>query len=135
MLMRVMHVIDDGVLHLFLQMGRLHAQFRHPIDNVDHQMEARSLVQHRQFERRIDVAFFLVAAHMQIVMARETVRELVDEPRIAVEVKDDRLVGGEQAVELALCGAMRMLGCRLQFEEIDDIDEAKDNRVLASGGR
>ena len=44
----------------------------------------RGFVQHRQLEQSIDVALFLVATHVQVIMPLETVRELVDEPRIAV---------------------------------------------------
>jgi len=101
-LVRVAQVIDDGILHFFLQMCRLRAQLRHPIDHVDHQMKAGGFVEHRQLERGIDVAFFFVAAHVEVIVPLETLRELVDEPGIVVQVKDDRLVRGEQAVEFAL---------------------------------
>ena len=82
-------------------------QLGHAIDDVDDQMEARRLVEHRQLERRVDVALLPVAVHVQVLVALEAVDELVNEPRIAVEVEDDGLVRREQAVELALvdpCG-------------------------------
>ena len=101
------------------------AQPRHAVDHVDDQVEARGLVQHRQLERRVDVALLLVAADVQVLVALEAIGELVNEPRVAVEVEDDRLVGGEQAVELALRRAVRMLGRRLQLEQVDDVDEAQ----------
>ena len=41
-----------------------------------------------------------------------------------MEVEDDRLVGGEQAVELALGRSVRVLRRRLQLEEVDHVDEA-----------
>ncbi len=77
------------------------AQLWHTVDNIDDQMETRSFVQHRQFERSIDVTLFLVTAHVQVIMSLEAVRELVDEPWIAMKVKNDRFIRSEQAVELS----------------------------------
>jgi hypothetical protein len=37
----------------------------------------------------------------------------------------DRLVGGEQAIELAICGSVRMLGRRLQLEQIHYVHKAQ----------
>ena len=88
-----------------LRCAALVAQLRHAIDHVDDQVEARRLVQHRQLERRVDVALLLVAVHVQVLVALEAVGELVDQPGIAVEVEDDRLVRREQAVELALASS------------------------------
>ena len=75
-----------------LRCAALVAQARHPVDDVDHQVEAVHLVQDRELQRRVDVALLLVAAHVQVVVVVEAVGELVDQPRIAVEVEDDRLV-------------------------------------------
>ena len=41
-----------------------------------------------------------------------------------MEVEDDRLVRGEERVEVAIGEAVRMLGVGLQPEQIDDVDEA-----------
>ena len=48
-----------------------------------------------------------------------------------MEVEDDGLVVGEEAVELAVGEAVRMLALGHQAEEIDDVDEA-DLEVGAS---
>jgi hypothetical protein len=48
----------------------------------------------------------------------------MDEPRVAMEVEDDGLVVGEQAVEIAVGEAVRMLARRRQTEEVDDVDES-----------
>jgi hypothetical protein len=61
---------------------------------------------------------------MIVVLARPAVGEAVDQPRIGVEVEDDRLVGGEESFELAVCQAVRMLGIRHQLGQIHHIDEA-----------
>src|SRR6516225_3303082 len=47
-LVGVAHVVDDGVLHLLLQVGGSGAKLRHAIDDVDHQVEAGRFIQHRQ---------------------------------------------------------------------------------------
>ena len=81
--------------------------------------------------------FFLVAPHVHVRVPLEAVGELVDQPGIAVEVEDNRLVRGEQAVELAVGRSVRMLGRRLQLEQIHHIDEAElqIRRPLAQDGR
>src|SRR5271165_1131179 len=45
------------------------AETRHPVDAVDRQAEAISLVLDRQFEGRVDVPLLLIAAHMDIMLA------------------------------------------------------------------
>lgn len=112
--MRVTHVVDDGILHVLLYMCGLRAQLRHPVDDVGDQMETRGFIQHRQFERCIDVALFLITTHVQVVMSLESVRELMDEPRITMEIKNDRLVRSEQAVEFTFRRPVRMLRWRLR---------------------
>ena len=57
-------------------MRRRRLQMRYPIDDVDRQIEAVDLVQDRQFQRRIDVAFFLVSAHVHIVVIGVAIRQL-----------------------------------------------------------
>ena len=124
-LVRVAQVVDDRVLHVFLEVPGLRAQPRHPIDHVDHQVEARRSVQHRQLQRRVDVPLLAVAVDVQVLLALEAVGELVDQRRVAVEVEDDRLVGGEQAVELAFRRPVRVIRDRMQLEQVDDVDEAQ----------
>ena len=55
---------------------------------------------------------------------RAAVGQAVNQPRIAVEVEDDRLVDGEQRIEVAVGQPVRMLGAGLQLEQVDDVDEA-----------
>lgn len=49
----------------------------------------------------------------------------MNQPRVAVEVEDHRLVHREEAVEFALGRAMRMFAGGLHPEEIDDVHEAQ----------
>ena len=76
----------------FANAGAGDAEARHPVDRVDRQAETVGLVLDGQFQRRVDVALLLVAAHVDVVLAGPAVGEPVDQPRIGVEVEDDRLV-------------------------------------------
>ena len=89
-------------------MGARRLQAGHTIDDIHGQAEAVDLVLDRQFQRRIDVAFFLVASHVQVCVVLAAIGEPVDQPGIAVEIEDDRLAGGEQAVEIPIAQAMGM---------------------------
>ena len=65
----------------------------------------------------------LVAAHMNVVLARPAVSEAMDQTRIAVEVEDHRLVRGEKRFEVAVGETVRMLGIRHQFVQVDHVHE------------
>ena len=40
-----------------------------------------------------------------------------------MEIEDDRLVCREQGIEIAIRQSVRMFRARLQFEQVDDVDE------------
>ena len=80
--------------------GGLHS--RYAIDHVDRQVEAIHFVANRQFQRSIDIPPLHVSAHVNVGVVGPAISELVNEPGIAVEVEDDRLVLGEQRVEVAI---------------------------------
>src|SRR5208283_2379869 len=96
--------------------GRV-AHARHAINRVDREVEAVGLIANRQLQRRIDTAELFVAADMKICMIGAPIGELVNQPRVAVEVEDDGLAGGEEAVEVAIGKAVRMLAGGLQLEQ------------------
>jgi hypothetical protein len=80
---------------------------RHAVDDVADQVEAVEVVQHRHVEGRGGGALLLVAAHVQVAVVGAPVGQPVDQPRVAVVGEDDRLVGGEDRVEVAVdspCG-------------------------------
>ena len=52
------------------------------------------------------------------------VGEPVDERRVTVEREDDRLVGREDRVEVAVTETVRMLAFVLQAHQVDDVDDA-----------
>ena len=99
-------------------------QPRHAIHYIHSQAEAVNVVVDGEFQRRIDVALLLVSAHMNVVVIRAPISQPMNELRISVEIEDDRLVDREKGIEIAVGQSMRMLAGRLQFEEIDHVDEA-----------
>ena len=48
-------------------------------------------------------------AHMQIVLTLAAVRHTMNDSRVRMEVEDDRLVIGEDGLELVILQAVRML--------------------------
>src|ERR1700722_5561771 len=116
---RIVNAVDDLTLEPLFQVrsGRLDA--RHSIDHIDREMEAIDVVAYRQLQRRVDVATLHVSANVNVRMVGATIGELVDQPGIAVEVEDDRLVLGEERIEIAIADSVRMLRLRLQPIKID----------------
>ena len=98
-----MQLVADGLLGV----GGARAQLRHAVDDVGDQMKAVEVVQDDHVERRGGRAFFLVAAHVQIVMIGAAIGQAMDQPRIAVKGEDDRLVGREEDVEILVAQAVR----------------------------
>jgi hypothetical protein len=49
----------------------------------------------------------------------------IGQPRIGVEIEDDRLIGSEQRIELVVGETVWMFGAGHQPKQIDDIDEAQ----------
>src|SRR5208283_905570 len=66
-----------------------------PVDRVDRQAEAIRLVLDRQLQRGVDISHLLVAADVDVVLCRPAIGELVNKPRIGMEVKDYRLIRGK----------------------------------------
>ena len=67
---------------------------RNPVDGVDRKAEAIGFIVHRQLHRGVDVAFLLVAAHVQLTVLA-SISQAVNQPRISMEVEDDGLVNRE----------------------------------------
>src|SRR5208282_1088361 len=104
--------------------GSLHLEARHSVDRVNGEAEAIRLILDSQFQRRVDVPLFLVATHVDIVLACPTICEAVNQPWIGMEVEDDRLVRCEDSLKLSIRQAVRMFRARNQPEEIDHIYES-----------
>src|SRR5579872_4527064 len=93
--MGIVDALDDLSLEAFLEVGAGFLQTWNAVNDVDCQVETIDLILDREFERSIDIALLLVPTHVNIDVVRPAIRELVNQPRIAVEVEDHRLVFGE----------------------------------------
>ena len=100
MLRDVLLVLDELVADGLLGVGGLGAELRHAIDHVGDEVKAVQIVHHDHVERRGGRAFFLVAAHVQVLVVGAAIGEPMNQPGIAVIGEDDRLVGREEHVEI-----------------------------------
>src|SRR5450759_979017 len=109
------------VLHQLAYVTGPRGEARDSVDGGDHQMEAVQVVEHDHVERGGGRALFLVAADVDVVVAIAAVGQAMDEPRVAVIGEDDRLVRGEERVELLVRHAVRMFGLGLQTHQVDHV--------------
>ena len=72
-------------------------------------MKAVEVVQHGHVERGGNGAFFLIAADVYVVVVGTAVGQPVDQPWIAMKGENDRLVFGEQLVEIRVAQPMGVL--------------------------
>src|SRR5215467_11070607 len=119
----VLLVLDELVANCLLGISGARTELGDTIDHIADEVETVEFVHDAHIERRTGGAFLLVAAHMQVVMTVSPVGQAVNEPRISMEGKDDRLVRGKQRIVFMIIQAVRMLARRLQLHEIDDIDD------------
>src|SRR6266436_1420917 len=105
-------LVDEGLTHA--RAGDM--ETGHPVDGVDGQAEAIGLIANGEFQRRVDVALLLVAAHVNVVLALPAVGEAVDQPRVTVKVKDHGLVRSKNGLELTVRHTVRVLSMRHQPE-------------------
>ena len=99
-------VVNQLVFELLLQVDALVSGLREAVDGVHHEMEAVQFVHHRHVEGRGDGAFFLVAADVDVVVVGAAVCQPMDQPWVSMEGEDDRLILGEDLVEI-LCRSTR----------------------------
>src|SRR6266568_3844615 len=95
----------------------------YPVNSIHGQGEAVSLIADGEFQRRVDVALLLVAAHVNVVLTGPAVRESMDEPRVRVKVEDHGLVWGEKRLELTVGQTVGVFGMRHQFKQVNDVHE------------
>src|SRR6478736_5735244 len=93
----------------------------HAVNRVYGQAKTVGLIADGEFQRCVDVALFLVASHMDVVLAGPAVGESMDQPRVRVEVEDHGLVRCENRLELAVCQSMWVLRIRHQLCQVSDI--------------
>ncbi len=93
-------VFDNGIFHSLLNVGGGRTQFGHPINHINYQIESINLVSNCQLQRCVDIAFLLVAPDMNALLIGAPVGQLVNQPRVAMEVKNYGLVWGKQSVKI-----------------------------------
>src|SRR5271169_1001169 len=119
----VFAMVDELVADFLLGVGGALTKLRHAVNYVADQMETVEVIDHAHVERRGRRSLFLVAAHMNVVVAGPPIGEAMDQPRIAVKGEDDWFVDSEQGVEVAVLQAVRMLAWGLQRHHINDVDD------------
>ncbi len=85
--------------HLF-HMSTSNFKFWNSIDYIDRDAETVNLILNCQIKRRVNIPLLLIATHMDVVMVCTAVGESMDQPGVAVEVEDNRFVGGKQTVKV-----------------------------------
>ena len=100
--MRVATTVNLHILEFLLGMRTGCTQLGYSVYHIYGQSEAVCLVVNGQFHRSIDVAPFLVAPDMQMLVVRPVVGEPVDQPGIAMEVENDRFVDSKQTVKVSI---------------------------------
>src|SRR4029077_20216286 len=95
-------VVDELVADGLLGVGSPWSERWHAVDHVAYEVEAIEIVEHAHVERCCGRALLFVAAHMEVVVARAPVGQSVNQRWIAMEGKDDWLVGREQRIEIVI---------------------------------
>ena len=136
--------MEGGTEHAqYTQLNRFSPGIR--LVHVNDEVETVDLIADGQFERGVDVAVLLVTTHVETGLGIPAVDQPVDEPWIAMEVEDHRLVGCEQAVEVRIAQTVWVFGGRCerkQFHHIhvthlqcrDLLSEKFDRRQTFLGG-
>jgi len=132
----ILPVLGQLVRELLLQVDAPVAGLRQAINRIPDEVETVEIVEHRHIERRGDRAFFLVAAHVDVVVIGAAVGEPVNQPWVGVKGEDDWLVPREQLVEIRVAQSVRVFALGLQPHEVNDVDDAdfQFGQMLAQEG-
>src|SRR5947208_6070462 len=108
-LWQIIPVLDDVLLMFneFIADRLLHissdvCKFRDAVDDISYQVEAVQIVPDDHVERSRRCALFFVPSNVKIRMVSSPISETMNEPRIAVERKDDRFVEREERIEFLI---------------------------------
>ena len=77
-------------------------------------MVAVEIITYRHIERRGGRTLFLISPHMQIGVVGPSIRKTVNQPRIAMISKHDRLISGENRIKITVRKPMGMFRRGLQ---------------------
>jgi len=85
-------MVDEFVSYRLLSISRPRTKLRHSVDHIAHQVEAIEIVEHAHVEGCGRCSFFLVAAHVNVIVPGAPVGQSVNQPRVTMKGKDDGLV-------------------------------------------
>src|SRR5262245_61864346 len=119
-LIDVLTMRDKRVADCLFGVRGTRAELWQAVNDVLHKVEPIHLVQYDHVERCRGCALFLVTPHMDVLVVGPAIGKAVDEPWITMKRKHDRLVLGEERVEVVIAQAVRMFGRGLQLHEVDD---------------
>src|SRR5215204_6468246 len=105
----ILLVLHELVADRLLSVSGPRTELRNTVDDIADEVEAIQIIHHAHVERCAGGTLLLVAAHVKIPVTIAPVGEAVNEPRIAVKGKDDRLVRGEERIEVVIREPMRVL--------------------------
>ena len=114
-LVGVVAAVELLVQQRLARMRAAHLQRRDTVDRVDRQRKPIHLVLNGESIGVLMLPLLLVAAHMQVVVIGAAIGQPMNQPRIGMEVEDDRLVRSEERLELAIRQPVRMLRIRHQL--------------------
>ena len=101
---------------------------RHAIDDADGKVESTETVEDQHVKRCSCGSALLVSTHVKVLVVSTTVDEAVDQCRIPVKSKNDRLVHGENRIEFQVSEAMRVAVTSFESEKVDHVDESNAER-------
>ena len=96
----VMLVLDQVVAHLPFGMCANTLKHGDALDDIHHQMKTVEVVQYNHVEWCRRRSFFLVTAHVYVVMIGSPVSETMNQPWVTVKGEDDRLVSRKERIEI-----------------------------------
>ena len=83
-------------------------QTRHAANGIEREPEAIHAIEHDHIERRGRRSLFDIAADVNVAVIAPAIREAMNQRRVAVEREDDRLIGGEERIEIFIGEPVRM---------------------------
>lgn len=113
-LVDILFVIDESVADRLFGICGSGSQLRHPVDDVLDEIKTVDVVEDAHIEGRGGCPLFLITADVQVFVVGAPVGQAMDQPRVAVKGKDNRLVGGKERIKIFVVQSVRMLARRLQ---------------------
>src|SRR5437879_5499053 len=95
----VLFTRDALVNQLFPHAGTSDAEAWHPVDGVYRNAEAIGLITDGEFQRRVDIALFLISTDVDVVLAGSAVGQPMNQPRVSMEVENHGLIWREDCLE------------------------------------